>query len=218
MSSLGALSGPDTLTFEARHISLLLTLALVLTACPDSSPVPLRCADLPVTDEWIELGTGEGSFESFAAEATLEGAFGGQGGFHVWTSLNGAGFHPGLGANSSIPLATAEFTIVDEDNGSSMGEGDLDDPLRYRTDGQILSPGNRTFLSQSAYDSIYGEEADFCDEFDDDDSGDDDDDDGELCGSALREYLEGRRYVFSATLTDGCGNQASDSKLIYLDL
>lgn len=199
---------------EQQRPALLLSLLWVLVACPGSPPVPLHCDALPVADEWVQLGTGEGEFEAFDEDATLRRVFGSQGGIHIWASLEGAGFHPGLGSSSSIPPAAAEFSIVDEANGNIVGEGELDDSLRYLQSGQILAPGNRTILEQWTYDSIYGEESDFCDEFSDDD---DDDGEGDLCGQALEDYLESRRYIFSASLTDGCGNQASDSRPVYID-
>ncbi|MEE2828122.1 MAG: hypothetical protein VX498_02955 [Myxococcota bacterium] len=209
----------------AALLAVLLLLSLSLSGCPEptlgpGSPTPpLSCEALPVSEEWIELGTGQAEFESIEPDEQLSPSFGGQGGFHIWTSLRGEGFHPGLQGSTSIPIATAEFRIVSEDGSRDVGSGALGEALIYQSGGQVSAPGNFTFLDQAAYDSIHGEESDFCDEpGDDDDSlGDDDDEPGELCGAALAEHLSSLRYLFSATLTDGCGNTAADSTTIFID-
>ncbi len=188
-----------------------LPLVLVVTATLTAACGGPSCDDLDGTTPSVTVGTGESSFDPLSEGDHLTPAWGPQGGQHLWASVRTTGLHPGsLGSRSAVSPSTIAISVHD-DEGAVASYGPVERSLQRRLgDGFQGEATGLTAVVHAAWDLGYPLDFLLPDgtSYEDATAAD---------WEAASAEARARTWSFEATVTDACGNEASDAVAVRLD-
>lgn len=187
--------------------ALLGSAAALLAGCEPS------CEELAEEEAWLEIGQGMESFEPIEDGATLEAAWGSQGGQHFWSSLRTDGVHRGPLVGNDEALWSKRpsilFTVHSEELILASYETSHE-ALARRPLGEGERVGATAFIRLNPWDlpELFPEDYD-------PENYIDQETEQAAWNHAIDQAL-GRQWTFTATVEDFCGTQVSDSRSVSL--
>jgi len=105
-------------------------------------PLEELCAEASRFPATVTAGSGSGVFEEIAEDTLLVPAFGSQGGYHIWTSVQTTGVNPGLGEMVSPNTGLdGGFSL------EAVGQAPVSIDVRILLEGDLAGPYPASFTN-----------------------------------------------------------------------